>query len=162
MKLQLRNWIYLTPRDSAWPEDSPTENSLSRQEEIALAVREAMSKLREDERRVVEQHHFESQTFSQIARESGKSQTSVANLHDRALRSLRKRLMSFARDNYGIATVKRDCPLCNSPQRAQIDELIATKQQSETNKRIIQTLKRDFGIIVVSPQTIVGHCKYHG
>lgn len=161
MKLQLRNWIYLTPGNPLWQGGEPTRAEFQQQDEIAAMVRDAISQLGDTERLVIEKHYFEGKSYSQIAEECGRSAARIIHLHGRALRSLQKLLAKFARDRYGIETVGKTCIICRSPFRHRIDALIARKKPSDTYRDIIRKLKLEYGIAVTSPQTIIGHRKYH-
>ena len=161
MKFELLNWIYLTKCDPLWQQHELTRDELLRQKKIAAAVRQAVATLTVRERFVIEKRYFEGAAFALIAAELGKSEAAVVNLHRRALRRLQKLLADFARDHYGITTVSKCCCICNSSHRAEIDEIIRAKKPEEPYRVVIAEIKARFGIRIKSPQTIIGHLKYH-
>ena len=53
------------------------------------------------------------------------------------------------------------CELCNSPYRPQIDLLIEHKEDSQTWREVISEIRVKYGVTIKTPQTLIGHKKYH-
>ena len=115
-----------------------------------------------DEREIVERFHFIGQTYRQMSEGSGRSIHKLEAIHKRALRKLKKELSGFVNATFGIVlSDARPCPLCRSPERAKIDILIRNRPRKSTWREIIGELKEHYGIIIRTPQTLIGHEKYH-
>jgi hypothetical protein len=161
MQLRFLDWVFLTDSRSIWQSEPLTPEESRVREEVVEKVQEALKSLPPTERRVIEMYHFDGQSFSAIARSLGKSTTYVTNMRRRAMRSLRKHLAQYARDRFGIEMRESNCCICNSGHREEIDELIAAKRHEEPYSVLIRTVRRRFGLLIKSPQTIKGHAKYH-
>ncbi len=142
---------------------SPAESEKSEfAEQINEAVRAAIEQLEPNERIVIERYYLQFEEMSSIADGMGISLARATTLHLRAIGRLRKLLASFAKENFGIA--KRSatrCPLCRSPYRAEIDELIRGRDPRRPWRILLQQLRREFGIRVRSYHAIVSHQRFH-
>jgi hypothetical protein len=102
------------------------------------------------------------ETYQQIADKSGRRIHSLEALHKRALKKLRKILAPLVAREYGVKTKPfNSCVLCCSPLRAEIDVLIAARPPEKTWRQVIRILEEKYRIIIITPQTIIGHQKYH-
>ena len=163
-RIVFQNWIVDLGRDPAepWCPSSGSQDDLERSKEIRKAVVEALNCLSSEERQVVENHHFDGLTFREISEESGRAMHSLVALHRRALRRLRRKLEPFAKRLYGVSYEQDiSCPICDSEFCAEIDEFIAAKDVRETWAGIMRILRQKYNIKIRTPQTLIGHEKYH-
>lgn len=161
MDSELYEWIFQSSTKSLWQEEPLNEAEQKRRERVAVAVREALGKLDTVERVVIERYHFEGESFAQIAAHLKRKQGAIVNCHRRALRSLRKHLAQFVVQEFGIRQTQPKCVICRSPERRQVEALIAAKAPEEPYGTLMRRIREQFGLQIRSPQTIVGHQKYH-
>lgn len=129
---------------------------------IQLAVRKALNCLADDERQFIERFYFRGQEYRTISQRSGRTCHSLSALHDRALRRLRKELGPFVQECFGIQLQKqKPCLICQSPHLSEIDRLLAERDRSQPWSATIRTLRNEYGLIVKTPQILIGHQKYH-
>ena len=177
-RITYQNWIADLGRDPSKPLDlegqfgsispgtggSETLNSPEpvRRCQIREAMASALSKLSDNERELIEQFHYMGRSYREIAGRSGRSIHRLEALHQRALKKLRMVLAPLVKQLYGLrVSTDPDCPICTSPHRATIDSLIRERSRSDTWRPTIRLLKSRFGIIITTPQTLIGHEKYH-
>ena len=142
--------------------DNHDEEEKARTEEIQQAVSEAIERLDEDEREYIRRIYFLGQTTSEIARLTGRAKHRLEGLHRRAHRRLKKELAPTAARLFGYEpTLHPGCPLCESEYRHEIDQLIASRDPTETWRPVIRQIQERFGIRVSSAQMLVGHWRYH-
>lgn len=140
----------------AWQDDR-------RSELIAKAVRKALAELTTEEQDILECHYFMGENYQDIAAMSGRKAARIEAISNRALKKLKKKLTQFAEKKFSVpAQVFPNCPLCQSLRRREIDILILQKPRRATWKKVISDLRTNFGIVIVAPQTLIGHEKYHG
>jgi len=133
-----------------------------RRRRIREAVALALSKLSDNERELIEQFHYMGRSYREIAERSGRTIHRLEALHQRALKKLRTALAPLVKQLYGLGvSTDPDCPICTSPHRATIDRLIQERNRSDTWRPMICMLKSRFGIPITTPQTLIGHEKYH-
>ncbi len=162
-RIVYQNWTveigYDPPsRDSLFhPCNAPRPNR-----KIVRAVRRALSKLTSKEREFIERYHFEGESYCRIAEAMGMRMAMIDGLHRRATIKLKKLLAAFMADEFNLKVeAGPECPICISQYRDEIDRLIASKQKEETWRPIIQKLKKEYGIVIKTPQILIGHQKYH-
>jgi len=166
-----QNWIVELGKDPDQQVDFSNENSnikgeneseKKRQELIKNRVAEALKILTDDEREFIERFYFMGMTYLQISEKSGRAVHKLEALHQRAVRRLRKELKKTVEELWGIKSkTKKECPLCQSASRVQIDKIINSKQPSDTWKEVIKQIHEQYGIKITTPQLIIGHKKYH-
>ena len=138
------------------------ETGSEKSEEIDRRVRHAIESLTEDEMEFVIRFYFMGQGYNEISDKSGRANHKLEALHKRAIRKLKNRLQPFVKKEFGIKTKKvRPCLICDSPQRAKIDRIILKKKYEETWSPVIKRIDEKFGLKIKSPQTLIGHQKYH-
>jgi DNA-directed RNA polymerase specialized sigma24 family protein len=145
--------------------DEDATGSAAERQRIALIkerVALAISQLTDDEREFVERFYYSGETFREISERSGKAIYRLEALQRRALRRLRKLLKEFVAETFGMKgpAVGR-CPLCESPHRAEIDQLIRERDRNRSWRPVVKEISEKFGIAVRSPMTLIGHEKYH-
>lgn len=145
------------------PEFGPKAvSSDQRQERIIEAVREGLSQLDENEREFLILFHFMGRSYRQIAESSGREIYRLEALHLRALKQLRALLARFVEEEFDIRSENHpDCPICASPDRDEIDQLIDQKKAEETWSGTIRQIKDRFGIRIKTPQVLIGHKRFH-
>ena len=131
-------------------------------DEIDSEVRRAIISLEEEEMEFVIRFYFMGQAYSEISEKSGREVYKLEALHKRAIRKLKSRLKSLVKKKYGIKSKKTEsCPLCDSPDRKAINEIIFDKDERATWRPVMKEINRRFGLEVISPQVLIGHRKYH-
>lgn len=129
---------------------------------VRRKVAEAMEQLNDDEREFIARFYFMGESYRRISRISGRAIHKLEALHSRSMRKLRRSLVSFVENTYGLRTDReKECLICSSPFQNEIDKLIANRDRTKTWKPIIRTLRIKYGLRVVSPQLLIGHEKYH-
>jgi len=173
-----QNWIADLGRDPSQlpnPDELPNLASLTyprlgeknepvmeRQRLIREAVGSALLKLSDDERELIEQYHYMGRSYHEIAERSGRALHRLESLHRRALKKLRTSLAPLVKQLYGLGvSTDPDCPICISPHRKAIDRVIHERNRTATWRAVLQVLKSRFGIVITTPQTLIGHEKYH-
>lgn len=131
--------------------------------EIDHRVQEALAGLDEDEREFIVQFYFMGRQERQIAEATGRRVGSVQSLHKRAMRKLRRALRRFVRERFGIEAVGPfgRCPLCESEFSEEIDRLILARDRTATWRPVMRVIAERYGIMVSSPQVLIGHERYH-
>jgi len=133
-----------------------------RQEMIRNEVAEALSTLTDDEKEFIERFYYCGQTYGEISKRSGRAIHKLEAIHKRAVRKLKRRLQPLVARLYGCENARKEsCLICDSPYRLQIDRLISNRRHSETWKKVIRTVRDEYGIRIGTPQTLIGHKKYH-
>jgi len=162
-RLIFRNWIVeigCDPRERKLLCQSESESIPN--EKIIKIVRQALSKLYPDEQEFVRRYYFEGESYRQIADALHIRFHKMEGMNCRIRQKLKKQLAPFVRDEFDIEVdTGPECPICVSPSRAEIDQLIESKTIKETWRPIIQKLKKEYGITVKTPQILIGHQKYH-
>ncbi len=139
-----------------------TDNVIIPNERIIKAVRLALGKMSKNEREFIERYYFEGESYIKIGQALRWMPYRIEALHRRAVKKLRKHLAFFVKKEFGIEIeIEYECPICNSPSKGEINELIKVKKPEETWKKIIKTLKEKYGITIKTPQILIGHQKYH-
>ncbi len=139
-----------------------SEEEKSRRE-IRLQVRRALEALSDEERELIVHFYLMGKSYRELSDRTGRSVHKLEALHKRAVKKLRKELAGFVEQRFGIVTTSHsDCPICNSPYAAEIDRLIGNRDKTTTWKPLITTLREKYNLRVGSPQTLIGHEKYHG
>ncbi len=134
----------------------------TRQDRIIEAVRSALSKIEIEEREFILLHHYMGRSYREISELSGRAIYKLEALHNRGLRQLKRELAGFVKLEFGIVLAKnQECLICASADRNLIDSILTTKKREETWSRFITLLEHDFQIKIRTPQTIIGHCKFH-
>lgn len=141
--------------------DDTSENS-ERQDELARTVRSALGRLNGYEREALEHYHFMGRQVGDVAECMNLS----PRVAERILRSgtlkLRRILGPFVRERFGISGSSAErCPICLCGDRRWAEEIVSSRRSEETWRRVIGLLRREFGMKITSPQTLVGHLKYH-
>ncbi|MFH2054734.1 MAG: sigma-70 family RNA polymerase sigma factor [bacterium] len=162
MRIEFIEWIYQASSQSLWQQQPLTEAEQERRERITAAVREALDRLESTDRTILEKYYFEGESLPEIGRALGRRQATIVNRHRRALKALRKQLAAFVVTEFGVRQEAPDCCICQSPRRLEIEALIAAKRPEEPYGHLMRKIHERCGLKVTSPQTIIGHQKYHG
>jgi IS30 family transposase len=161
-KLTYQNWIVEIGFDPGRKGDISVGADRPRNERIIAAVREAVARLSPLEREFIERYYFCGQSCASIASALNKKEKRIEAIRRQAVIKLRKYLAGFVRKQFRIEVeTGPDCPICNSPCKAEIDRLIKNKKKKETWKKIIKMLKEDYSVIIRTPQILISHQKYH-
>jgi len=166
-RIVYQNWIADLGRDPGRQPDpgSPVAEDpvdIKRRDQIRRAVTEALEQLTDDEREFVERYYFMGRSYREIAELSGRAPHRLEALHQRALKKLQKELMPLVKQLYDLVpATNNDCPICASPAREEIDRLIESRDRSGTWRPVMKQIREEFNIGIVTPQTLIGHEKYH-
>lgn len=125
-------------------------------------VRKAVERLSSDEKQFVQLFYFEFKNYQEISRKLKKKTHKLERIHHRALGKLRILLADFVQERFKLEIPEdTDCIICKSPLRRELNELIRKKAEDETYSRLIKILKQKYGIVVKTPQVIIGHVRKH-
>lgn len=139
---------------------------------IENAVRDALQKLGEEERELVERYLLAGQSMTELAELTGRRLHRLSTQYQRALRKLRKHLAPLVAREFGKeiaaagnqeeqASEALTCPICRSSHRAAIDLMISNRPSGSTWRPLIRKLRAEMGIIITTPQILIGHQRYH-
>ena len=145
-------------------DEAELERINKRTEMLQRLVSEALGRLSEEEKEFVERFYYIGQGYREISEKSGRTIHKLEAVHKRALRKLKKELTPMVKELYDLDIKKKDeqtCPLCRSPYREEIDRLICCRDKKSTWRPIIKILREKYGILINTPQILVGHEKYH-
>lgn len=158
-KFRNLEWALENACGNAWGQQVKS----ARQERIITRVREELEKLNENERELIEKYWYEGNTMSEIARGQGRPTYKVESFYKQVMRKLKNNLCKFVEMEFKIETEpeKYVCPICSHPRLKEIDGLLATRRPDQTLGKYIKILKHDYGIVISTPQVILGHLKYH-
>jgi Sigma-70, region 4 len=162
-KIVYRNWIVEVGADPKHREILLSDNAgPPYNQRIIRAVRAALSSLTAPEKEFVERYYFQGETCTQIAEALGQPLNRVEGLQRRVVAKLKKELREFVRKEFDLEIPReKDCPLCASPFRAEIDNLIRAKRKEETWRGIIGVLRSKYRLAVKGPQVLIGHRNCH-
>jgi hypothetical protein len=144
------------------PDDIITEKR--RIEEIRSEVQRALQKLSVQEREFVAQFYFIGKSYRELSEQTGRPAHKLEALHKRAVKKLKRELSGFVAERFGIEAehdTLTNCPICRSPRRTEIDQLIRARDRTSTWKPMIKALREEYGLRITSPQVLIGHEKYH-
>lgn len=168
-RLIYQNWLVDLARNSSqvsldeystdWLTDDSGEK---RRALVERVVRSALETLPDEERELVERVHFMGESIPSIAKRSGHRVHKLEAMHRRAIMRLKKALSGFAASKLSIVSGRFPlCPLCNSRWRSEIDRVIDRKRPEDTWRKVIKVIDEHFSIKIRTPQTLIGHQKYH-
>lgn len=148
---------------SATPDgDTQSVESSDRSSKIRLVVGKAISHLDEEEQEFVIHFYFMGESYQSLSDRSGRAIHKLEAVHRRAIRKLKRQLASLVDEMYGLSTTTFvTCPVCRSPDRAELDSLIADRDRRQTWRPVLKELRERFGMKIRSPQILIGHEKYH-
>lgn len=140
----------------------PPESEDGSKERVIEAVHEALGRLGEQERNFVILYFFMGKSCRQIAEESGRADHKIEALHGRVIKQLRTLLADFVTREFGLKIDRTNsCPICNSRFRAEMELLIASKKETDTWRETIRLIKENYQLRIKTPQTLIGHQKFH-
>jgi RNA polymerase sigma factor (sigma-70 family) len=150
-----------SPDKGGWISAGPGEEQRE-SDSIDLEVRKAVARLRPDEKQFVELFYFQFRSYKEIARRAGKKVHKLETINSRVREKLKLLLAGFVKKRFGIAASPvSDCIICNSPDRAAIDQLIRKKRDDQTYSRLMSILRSEYGLDIRTPQVIIGHRRKH-
>jgi len=138
------------------------KKSFERDESINRQVRKAVERLSSLENQFIQLFYFEFKSYQEIAGILKKRTYRLERIHQRALGKLRILLADFVKERFKLDVPKKtDCIICKSPFRQELDELIRNKKEEETYAPLIRIFKQKYGIVIKTPQVIIGHRRKH-
>ena len=157
-KLIFLDWIYDVGRTNVF---GPHEQS-QLQKEIIEKVREAVERLSFKEREFIQMYWFEGKSLKELSELFGKKEHKLDGLNRRIMKKLKRILSGYVAERFGIVeSNKPSCVICSHPKRSEIDRILLAKKPHETFRTIYRKLKEKYGIKISTPQTLIGHIKYH-
>ena len=157
-----QDWIVELGRDPSRPQNPETDDVGEYNLEIITAVNRAMERLSGDEAEFVRLYYMQGMNYRRISDATGRPICRLEALHRRALRRLKPPLHDLLGGRYNIPPPEYlGCPLCRHPRSEEINRLIRSKTGPETWRRIIRSLREEFGIVLPTSQQLIGHYKYH-
>lgn len=165
-RLLYKNWIVELGRDPRHQNirQSLTQADSLRRRRIKREVHKAVAELPPTERYLIEQFYFEFRSLPEISGTTGRSPKRLHKLKKRAMARLKSALAAFVWEEFGIITkteTSATCPICRSPLRQKIEKIIESKPPHRTWRDTIQKIKKECGLAIATPQTVIGHHKYH-
>jgi len=161
-RLVYLNWISDLGLCPGAIQTSSIQESSPRMERIKEAVQQALTRLSDEEHEFIVHFHYMGESYVTIADRTGRQVHRLESLHKRAQKKLRAALAPVVEEVFGFnATTTNSCPLCASQFRSEIDRIIANRDPRCTWKPVIRALRSEFGLKVASPQTLIGHERYH-
>jgi len=161
-RIVYQDWIVSLGGDPSLTWEERSREGGTNNQTIIRAVNQVLESLTEEESGFVRCYYFQGMSYQAIGDLTGRARYRLELLHNRALKKLRKRLAATLGGKYHIPLPgDGECPLCRHPRKTEINTLIQTKGTEETWRRIISTLRGEFGIRMVTPQQLKGHQKYH-
>ncbi len=131
-------------------------------QELDRAVRKALEQLQESEKELIERRFLLGESYERIGEELNCPTRELERQLREATIKLRRLLTPFVQRRFKVKiNSPRRCPICERPEREEAERIIASKHQEETWKRIMHELRNRLGLEIVSPQTLIGHVKYH-
>jgi len=156
-----QNWIVDLGRDplKQW---FLNENRSKPDEQLKEIVSSALKKLSSNEQEFIIQFYYMGKSYQEISSQTGRVIYKLEALHKRALKKLEARLLGFVKNRFDIKIHNKTvCPICESEYANEINEIIANRNPRDTWRPVLKILKEKFGINIRSPQTLIGHSKYH-
>ena len=130
--------------------------------ELENKVREAIEKLKPLEKKFIEYFYFQSWSYQDISEVLNKKIHKLERVHKQALDKLKIGLKEYVKERFQVFVPEENqCPICKSPQRKEIEQMIRSKTKEETWKRIIKLCKENYHINITTPQILIGHKKKH-
>jgi len=160
-RIVYQNWIVDLGHD---PMEQFFDNSRinNPDERLEKVVSTALKRLSTNECEFIVQFYYMGKSYREIADQSGRVIYKLEAIHRRALKKLEAELRGFVSKRFNITKEKtHDCPICNSEYSDEINEIIAKRNPRDTWRPILKILKERFELHIRSPQTLIGHIKYH-
>lgn len=130
--------------------------------ELKEAVSTALKKLSEEEREFIIRFYFMGESYNDLSEKSHRSIHKLSALNKRATKKLQKYLAEFVQKRFGLVSPKnKDCPICQSEDCHQINDLIQQRDKTGTWRPLLKILREKYQLKIKSVQTVIGHEKYH-
>jgi len=161
-RLVYQDWIVALGHDPClnWQEAAGVGTSYNAA--AIRAVTQALGNLNEDEAAFIRLFYFQGMRYDDMSRLTGRATHKLTRLHKRAMRKLRLHLQKIL-DLPGAPSAPPlpACPICSHPRRDEINLLIKSKSDQETWKKIIRSLRQEYDLLVLKPQSLISHSRYH-
>lgn len=153
-----RDWVPLSETDR-----KEREEREEKADKISREVRRAMELLDKGERESVELYYFMGESLENITIRLRVSKRQVEkNLRVGTLK-MKRILYQFVRESFQLmhAPSQAKCLICASSDRDIAESIIKSKKAEEPWRRVIRELREKLGIEIRTPQSLIGHVKYH-
>lgn len=161
-RIRLLNWVEYSSESIELKQKSDSE--------LENKVREALSKLTFAEREFIKYFYFDCRSYSEITALMGKKIYRLESLHKNAFEKLRKILGGYVEKRFKLpqnyasgekSANSKPCIICQNPNRTNLEEIISSKKEKETWKKVMQEFKKRFGLIIKAPQILITHKNKH-
>ena len=161
-RIVYQEWIVELGRDPSrtWNELRPPEDNYN--ETIIAAVNKALAALENEEAGLIRAYHMQGISFAEISKNTGIEPYKLESLHRRAMKKMKLILCRLLGGRYNIPAMETPaCPICNHPDVDEINELIRSKTDRETWRRIFRILRDKYRVVFSTTQQLISHHKYH-
>jgi len=149
-------------RFAAGFDDPAEESSAANSDDIATAVNRAIAHLPELDRLIIEDYYVLCLSRRVIARRHDLDEHEVDVTRARAERRLRMMLTEFVERRFKlIIRSGKECVLCRSVFRAEIDALLSRRKPENPWSVLRRQLNERFGLNIKRVQAVMTHCRYH-
>lgn len=164
-RIRALNWVEGVEEPESVSEESDLiERMKEEKEKVELEekVEQAMDNLESAEKEFIRHFYYDCKSYDQISEIMNKTKDRLERIHRSALEKLKFSLKGFVYQRYKIKiSPERKCQICSHPEREKLDELIKTKKEEETWKKILRTFKQEFNLEIKTPQILINHQKRH-
>ncbi len=141
------------------PPEVPADSSA---DSVIRAVRLALTRLPEEEARIIKEYYVHCRPRREIARRCGLLARQVDLIRNRALRRLRRSLAVFMAEREGIPRSRPEpCPYCDHPEHAAIGRYIENSRPRVAWGILRRRLNRQFELDISSIQPLIRHVRDH-
>lgn len=164
-RIRALNWVEGVEEPESVSEESDLiERMKEEKEKVELEekVEQALDKLDSAEREFIRNFYFDCKSYDQISEIMNKTKDRLERIHRSALEKLKFSLKGFVYQRYKIKiSPENKCLICSHSEREKLDELIKTKKEEETWKKILRMCKEKFNLEIKTPQILINHQKRH-
>jgi len=164
-RIRALNWVEGVEEPESVSEESDLIERMKEEKakvELEEKVEDSLDRLENAEREFIRLFYFDCKSYDQISEIMNKTKDRLERIHRSALEKLKFILKGFVSQRYKIKiSPERKCLICSHPEREKLDELIKTKKEEETWKKILRTFKEEFNLEIKTPQTMINHQKRH-
>ena len=153
-----RDWAPCTEAD-----EKEREENERRADKISREVRRALELLDKGERESVELYYFMGESLENITERLSVSKRQVEkNLRVGTLK-MKRILYKFVRESFQLMKTpsQPNCLICASSDRDIAEKIIKSKKPEEPWRRVMRELREKLGIEIRTPQSLIGHVRYH-
>jgi RNA polymerase sigma factor (sigma-70 family) len=164
-RIRALNWVEGVEEPESVSEETDLKERMKEEKakvELEEKVEQALDKLDSAEREFIRHFYYDCKSYDQITEIMNKTKDRLERIHRSALEKLKFSLKGFVSQRYKIKIPpEKKCLICSHPARGKLDELIKTKKEEETWKKILRMFKEEFNLEIKTPQILINHQKKH-